>query len=224
MGPAQAESYLKEEAAARAADSLERRFSERSAGLLDRYRALVSFYGGAKGPLIPRSLTFKLADPTIQKTIEWVLADFLGWCCFTSACTAFRERGDVNGRYAQALAETICFSLSGRKQAMPKDEDFRKFNTWRFAGFAKYTRFPYLFPAMQNSAVWLLAEEVLRLLQEREPNPLSVPWLTAQASKLGYDADQAFQAAMLDRPPDAEARKKFFSEVNRFAELLPFGK
>jgi hypothetical protein len=224
MSPAQAESYLKEESAARAADSLERRFSDRSAALLEKYRALVRFYGGAKGPLVPRSLTFKLADPTIQKTIEWVLADFLGWCCFTSACTAFRERGDVNGRFAQALAETICFSLSGRKPAMPRDEDFRKFNTWRFAGFAKYTRFPYLFPAMQNSAVWLLAEEVLRLLVEGERNPLSVPWLTAQASKLGFDADQVFQAAMLDRPPDPEARKKFFSEVNRFAELLPLGK
>lgn len=224
MSPGQAESYLKEEAAAGAGDSLERQFSERSAALLEKYRALVGFYGGAKGPLVPKPLTFRLADPTVHKTLEWVLADFLGWCCFTSACTAFRERGDLNGRYAQALAESICFSLSGRKPAMPTDEDFRKFNTWSFAGFSKYTRFPYLFPAMQNSAVWLLAEEVLRLLERREPNPLSVPWLTAQASKLGFDADQAFQVAMLDRSPDAEARRKFFAQVNRFAELLPFGK
>jgi hypothetical protein len=224
MMPADAERALTEESAASSADSLERKLSEASAKLLDRYRALIRFYGRAQGPLIPRSVASKLVDPAIQKIIDWVLADFLGWCCFTSACTAFRERGEVNGRFVQALADTVCFGLSGREPSMPRDEDFRKLNTWRFAGFGKYTRFPYLFPAMQNSAVWLLSEEILWLLEGRVPDPLAIPWLTAQASKLGFDADQAFQLVMLHRPADAAARKKFFSQLDRFAGLMPSGK
>jgi hypothetical protein len=224
MMPAEAERAFTEESAASSADSLERQFSEASAKLLDRYRALIRFYGRAQGPLIPRSLVSKLVDPAIQKIIDWVLADFLGWCCFTSACAAFRARGEVNGRFVQALADTVCFGLSGRDPSMPRDEDFRKLNTWRFAGFGKYTRFPYLFPAMQNSAVWLLSEEILWLLEGRVPDPLAIPWLTAQASKLGFDADQAFQLVMLHRPADAAARKKFFSQLDRFAGLMPAGK
>ena len=97
-------------------------------------------------------------------------------------------------------------------------------NTWRFAGFGKYTRFPYLFPAMQNSAVWLLSEEILWLLEGHVPNPLAIPWMTAQVSKLGFDADQAFQIVMLGKPHDAGARKKYFDSVDRFADLMPFGK
>ncbi len=224
MMPAEADHALREESASSSADSLERRFSEASLRLLDKYRALVRFYGRAEGPLIPRSLVFRLADPAIQKLIDWVLADFLGWCCFTSACAAFREGGEVNGRFVQAFADSVCFGLSGRQPSMPRDEDFRKWNTWRFAGFGKYSRFPYLFPAMQNSAVWLVSEEILWLLEGRAPDPLAIPWLTAQASKLGFDADQAFQLAMLARPPDAAARKRFFSEVDRFADLMPLGK
>ena len=224
MMPAEAERALREESATRGADSLERRFSDASAKLIDKYRTLIRFYGRAQGPLIPRSLVSKLADPAIQKIIDWVLADFLGWCCFTSACAAFRERGEVNGRFVQALADTVCFGLSGREPSMPRDEDFRKLNTWRFAGFGKYTRFPYLFPAMQNSAVWLLSEEILWLLEGRAPDPLAIPWLTAQVSKLGFDADQAFQLVMLQRPADAAARKKFFFQLDRFAGLMPSGK
>ena len=45
--------------------------------------------------------------------------------------------------------------------------------------------------------------------------------MTAQVSKLGFDADQAFRIAMLARPHDAEARKNFFAEVDRFADLMP---
>ncbi|HLN57042.1 MAG TPA: hypothetical protein VK416_00680 [Thermoanaerobaculia bacterium] len=224
MMPAEAERALREESASSRADSLERRLAESIAKLQDKYQALVRFYGTAQGPLIPRPLVPKLADPAVQRIVDWVLADFLGWCCFTSACAAFRARGDVNGRFVQALADTVCFGLSGREPAMPRDEDFRKLNTWRFAGFGKYTRFPYLFPAMQNSAVWLLAEEILWLLEGRAPDPLAIPWLTAQASKLGFDADQAFQVAMLARPLDADARKKFFAEVDRFADLMPSGR
>jgi hypothetical protein len=224
MMPAEAERALREESAASNADSLERRFGESIAKLQEKYRALVRFYATAQGPLIPRPLVPRLADPAVQKTGDWVLGDFLGWCCFTSACAAFRERGDVNGRFVQALADTICFGLSGREPSMPRDEDFRNLNTWRFAGFGKYTRFPYLFPAMQNSAVWLLSEEILWLLKGRVPDPLAIPWLTAQVSKLGFDADQAFQLAMLARPHDADARKKFFAEVDRFADLMPSGK
>jgi hypothetical protein len=224
MMPAEAERALREESAASSADSLERRFSESIEKLQDKYRALVRFYGSAQGPLISRPLVAKLADPAIQKIIDWVLADFLGWCCFTSACAAFREQGEVNGRFVQALADTVCFGLSGREPSMPRDEDFRKLNTWRFAGFGKYTRFPYLFPAMQNSAVWLLSEEILWLLEGRAPDPLAIPWLTAQVSKLGFDGDQAFHLVMLHRPADATARKKFFSELDRFAGLMPFGK
>ena len=224
MMPAEAERALREESAASSAGSLERRLLESNASLQDRYRALVRFYGTAQGPLIPRALAVRLADPAVQKIIDWVLADFLGWCCFTSGCAAFREQGDVNGRFVQALADVVCFGLSGREPSMPSDEDFRKLNTWRFAGFGKYTRFPYLFPAMQNSAVWLLAEEILWLLEGRAPDPLAIPWLTAQVSKLGFDADQAFQAAMLARPLDTDARKKFFAEVDRFAALMPSGK
>ncbi len=221
MMPADAERALREESAASSAGSLERRLSESIPTLQERYRALIRYYGTEQGPLIPRPLAGKLADPAVQKIIDWVLADFLGWCCFTSACAAFREQGEVNGRFVQGLADAICFGLSGREPSMPKDEDFRKLNTWRFAGFGKYTRFPYLFPAMQNSAVWLLAEEILWLLEGRVPEPLSIPWMTAQASKLGFDADQAFQITMLDRPIDAEARKKFFAEMDRFAALMP---
>jgi len=221
MMPAEAERGLREESAATSADSLERRFSEAIPKLEDKYRALVRFYGRGKGPLIPKSLVFKLSDPAIQKIIDWVLADFLGWCCFTSACAALRERGEVNGRFVQALADTVCFGLSGREPSMPRDEDFRKWNTWRFAGFSKYARFPYLFPAMQHSAVWLLSEEILWLLEGRAPEPLAIPWMTAQVSKLGFDADQAFQLVMLDRPTDASGRKRFFSEVDRFADLMP---
>jgi hypothetical protein len=223
MTPAQAERHLKAESAARGTDSLERRFSESSANLLEEYWGLIRFYGGPGSPLIPRILVFKLADPGVRKVIDWVLADFLGWCCFTSACAAFREHGDVNARFVQALADSICFGLSGRQPSMPRDEDFHRLNTWRFGGFGKYTRFPYLFPAMQNSAVWLLSEEILWLLEERAPNPLAVPWLTAQVSKLGFDADQTFRAVMLARPRDPEARKRFFLQVDRFAELMPFG-
>lgn len=222
--PAEAERALRKESAASSADSLERRFSESVEKLQDKYRALVRLYGSAQGPLILPPLVAKLADPAVQKIIDWVLADFLGWCCFTSACAAFRERGEVNGRFVQALADTICFGLSGRKPSMPRDEDFRKLNTWRFAGFGKYTRFPYLFPAMQNSAVWLLSEEILWVLEGRVPDPLAIPWLTAQVSKLGFDADQAFQLVMLHRSADGAARKKFFSELDRFAGLMPFGK
>ena len=58
----------------------------------------------------------------------------------------------------------------------------------------------------------------------RAPDPLAIPWLTAQASKLGIDADQAFQVAMLARPLDTDARKKFFAEVDRFADLMPSGR
>ncbi len=224
MKPAEAENALTEESAAACGDSLERQFSKARPDLLEKYRALIRFYGGEQGPLIPRPLAFKLADPEIQKVIGWVLADFLGWCCFTSACAAFREQGEVNGRFVQALADSVSFDLSGREPSMPRDADFRKLNTWRFAGFGKYTRFPYLFPAMQNSAVWLLAEEILWLLEGRAPDPLAIPWLTAQASKLGFDADQAFQVAMLARPLDTDARKKFFAEVDRFADLMPSGR
>jgi hypothetical protein len=224
MMPAEAERALREETTASSADSLERRCSEAIGKLQEKYRTLVRFYGREKGPVIPRPLLPKLLDPELQRIIDWVLADFLGWCCFTSACSAFRERGDVNGRFVQALADTVCFSLSGREPSMPKDEDFQKLNTWRFAGFGKYTRFPYLFPAMQNSAVWLLSEEILWLLEGHVPNPLAIPWMTAQVSKLGFDADQAFQVAMLARPLDAGARKKFFAEVDRFAALMPSGK
>ena len=224
MMPAEAERALREESAASSADSLERRFSESIPKLEEKYRALVRFYGGAQGPLVPRPLAARLSDSSVQNIIEWVVADFLGWCCFTSSCTAFRERGDVNGRFVQALADSICFGLSGREPSMPQDEDFQRLNTWRFAGFGKYTRFPYLFPAMQNSAVWLLAEEILWLLEGKAPEPLAIPWMTAQASKLGFDADQAFQVAMLARPLDADARKKFFDEVDRFAARMPSGK
>jgi len=224
MTPAQAESHLNAESAARGADSLERRFSGSSASLREEYRGLIRFYGGPEGPLIPKPLVYKLADPGVRKLIDWVLADFLGWCCFTSACAVFRETGEVNARFVQALADTLCYGLSGREPSMPRDEDFRKLNTWRFGGFAKYARFPYLFPAMQNSAVWLLSEEILWLLEERAPNPMAVPWMTAQASKLGFDADQAFRAVMLGRPRDAEARLVLFLELDRFAALMPFGK
>jgi hypothetical protein len=224
MMPAEAERALREESAASSAGSLERRLSESIAKLQEKYRALVHFYGTAQGPLIPRPLVSKLADPAVQKIVDWVLADFLGWCCFTSACAAFRAQGDVNGHFVQALADTVCFGLSGREPSMPRDEDFHKLNTWRFAGFGKYTRFPYLFPAMQNSAVWLLSEEILWLLEGSAPDPLAIPWMTAQVSKLGFDADQAFQIAMLARPHDAEARKKFFAEVDRFADLMPSGR
>ena len=224
MMPAEAERALREESAASSPGSLERRLQESIPTLQDRYRALVRFYGTAQGPLIPRALAARLEDPAVRKIVDWVLADFLGWCCFTSGCAAFRERGDVNGRFVQALADTVCFGLSGREPSMPRDEDFRKLNTWRFAGFGKYTRFPYLFPAMQNSAVWLLAEEILWLLEGRAPDPLAIPWMTAQASKLGFDADQAFRIAMLARPLDADARNKFFAEVDRFAALMPSGK
>ncbi len=96
MMPAEADHALREESAASSADSLERRFSEARPRLLDKYRALVRFYGTAEGPLIPRSLVFKLADP-----------------------------------------------------------------------------------AMQNSAVWLVSEEILWLLEGRAPDPLAIPWLTA---------------------------------------------
>ena len=224
MMPAEAERALREETTASRADSLERRCSESIAKLQEKYRTLVHFYGREKGPIIPRPLVPKLADPALQRIVDWVLADFLGWCCFTSACTAFRERGDVNGRFVQALADTVCFSLSGREPSMPRDEDFHKLNTWRFAGFGKYTRFPYLFPAMQNSAVWLLSEEILWLLEGHTPDPMSIPWMTAQVSKLGFDADQAFQIVMLGRPHDAAARKKYFDFVDRFADLMPCGK
>ena len=223
MMPAEAERALREESVASGSDSLERRFIEFLSKLQERYRALVRYYGTAEGPLIPRPLAAKLADPAVQKIVDWVLADFLGWCCFTSACSAFRERGEVNGRFVQALADSACFGLSGREPSMPRDEDFRKLNTWRFAGFGKYTRFPYLFPAMQNSAVWLLAEEILWLLEGHIPDPLAIPRMTAQVSKLGFDADQAFQATMLGRPLDTEARKKFFADVDRFADLMPSG-
>ncbi len=77
---------------------------------------------------------------------------------------------------------------------------------------------------MQNSAVWLVSEETLWLLEGRAPDPLAIPWLTAQASKPGFDADQAFQVAMLARPHDSEAQKRFFAEVDRFADLMPLGK
>ena len=224
MMPAEAERALREEKTASSADSLERRCSESIGKLQEKYRTLVRFYGRENGPVIPRPLLPKLLDPELQRIIDWVLADFLGWCCFTSACSAFRERGDVNGRFVQALADTVCFSLSGREPSMPKDEDFQKLNTWRFAGFGKYTRFPYLFPAMQNSAVWLLSEEILWLLEGHVPNPLAIPWMTAQVSKLGFDADQAFQIVMLGRSHDADARKKYFDAVDRFADLMPFGK
>ena len=76
---------------------------------------------------------------------------------------------------------------------------------------------------MQNSAVWLLAEEILWLLEGRSPNPIAIPWLTAQVSKLGFDADQAFRIAMLAQPADNPARKKFFSDLDRFAGFLAFG-
>ena len=224
MMPAEAERALREETAAASPDSLERRLSESIAKLQEKYRALVRFYGTAQGPLIPRPLVPKLADPAVQKIVDWVLADFLGWCCFTSACAAFRGQGDVNGRFVQALADTVCFGLSGREPSMPRDEDFHKLNTWRFAGFGKYTRFPYLFPAMQNSAVWLLSEEILWLLEGHIPDPMAIPFMTAQVSKLGFDADQAFQVAMLARPHNSDARKEFFAEVDRFAALMPPGK
>jgi len=147
-------------------------------------------------------LVAKLADPAVQKIIDWVLADFLGWCCFTSACAGFRERGDVNGRFVQALADTVCFDLSGREPSMPRDEDFRKLNTWRFAGFGKYTRFPYLFPAMQNSAVWLLSEETCGFSTPTSP----------------------FKSRCAPGHTTSRARRRFFAEVDRFADLMPPGK
>ena len=48
--------------------------------------------------------------------------------------------------------------------------------------------------------------------------------MTAQVSKLGFDADEAFRIVMLARLHDADARKKFFAEVDRFAALMPSGK
>ena len=224
MTPLEAERILQEESEASAADSLERRFSAAKCGLVEQYRGLVRLYGGPDGGLIPQSLVFKLADSGIRSLVRGVLSDFLGWCCFTSACAAFKERGEVNARFVQAFAEAVSYGLSGREPATPRDEDFHKLNPWRFGGFAKYTRFPYLFPAMQNSAVWLLGEEILWLLENRAPNPLAVPWMTAQISKLGFDADQVFRSTVLGRAGDSEARTRFFAQVDRFADQMPFPK
>jgi len=123
MTPLEAERCVKAESEASHADSLERRFSEARGNLLEEYQELVRFYGGPDGPLVPRTLVFKLTDLGVRNLVCWVLSDFLGWCCFTSACAAFRERGDVNARFVQALADTVCFGLSGREPAMPRDED-----------------------------------------------------------------------------------------------------
>src|SRR5215467_14674306 len=115
MTPVEAEETLRAESADKGPSSLERRFSKASARLTDSYRALIKTYGSAKSPIIPRTLAFKLADREMRQLIHWVLADFLGWCCFTSACAAFREQGAVNGRFVQALADAVGFRLSGRE-------------------------------------------------------------------------------------------------------------
>src|SRR6266545_843893 len=120
MMPAEAERALREESAASSADSLERRFSDAIPKLQDKYRALVRFYGRAEGSLIPRSLGSKLEDTAIQKIIDWVLADFLGWCCFTSACSAFRERGEVNGRFLLVPEDSRLVREEGRSGACCK--------------------------------------------------------------------------------------------------------
>ena len=169
MMPAEAERALREESAASSADSLEAALEDCEAP--GRVRGLSwNFYGTAQGPLIPQPLVAKLAEPDVREDHRLGAGQLPrdGAASRAPAPRSGSEAGNINGPLSCRPSPTRLLRSRGREPSMPRDEDSRKLEylevrrLWQVHQVSCASS-----PAMQTSAIWLLGEEILWLLEGR---------------------------------------------------------